>query len=100
MYRRDIAYGAVLAPREGVRWAFAAAIAVALLAACKEEWTQHDIHVLNPMSETDETKPAGDDDDAVDATIDVEPAKDAATDAPADAKPADARSDARDATAG
>ena len=80
-----------------MRWAFGLSLVLALY-ACKEEWTNHDMHVLNPYSDTDETEPS---DDAVDAepdttTTTTTPAKDASVDGDA----GDARADARDATPG
>jgi hypothetical protein len=72
-----------------VRLAF---LTLVLLAACKEEYTQHDIHVLNPIEETDDTDPAPQTTSA-DATTDTTTTIDAGADAPSDA-----RADVRDAT--
>lgn len=69
-------------------------LASAFVACAKEEWNQNQIGVGNPISQTDETEPAAD--DAVDAPVDSATVEDAAVDAPA----GDARTDARDATAG
>lgn len=77
------------------RLALVLCLVSAFVACGTEEWNRNQLGVGNPYSATDETEPAGD--DAIDATVDTTLAVDAGVDA-ADARPADARTDARDAT--
>src|SRR6478672_6989468 len=53
VHPREIVYGAGLAARAHVRWA----PLVLLLSSCKEEYAQHDLHILNPRHDTDGTDP-------------------------------------------
>jgi hypothetical protein len=80
-----------------VKRAAAALVLVSAIVACgKEEWNRSQLGVANPYSETEETEPA--DDDPIDATVEAAASVDATVDAVIDARPADARTDARDAT--
>ena len=66
-----------------------------LFLACRaEEYTQHDIHVRNPINATEETDP---EDAAGDATVRSLETEDAG---PTDAAPTDAHADVRDAGRG
>jgi hypothetical protein len=89
--------------RAHVKRLAAALVLVSAFVACgTEEWNRNQLGVSNPYGETDETEPAAaGGDDSVDATLDGGTTTgDAAVDVRTDARPADARSDARDATSG
>lgn len=78
------------------RLALALCLVSAFVACGEEEWNRNQLGVGNPYrTTTDETEPAGD--DAADATVDTTMAVDAGVDS-GDARPGDARNDARDAT--
>ena len=100
-YRREIACGACIAVRARVKRVAAVLVLVSAFVACgTEEWNRNQLAASNPYGgETDPTEPA-DDDDPVDATGDATTSGDAAVDGRSDARPADARTDARDATSG
>jgi hypothetical protein len=80
--------GAHVAVRDRVRVGISSAVALCTFVACTEEWTNHDLHVLNPVVEKDETTPAPAADAAADpTTTSTAVAVDAA---PVDAAPVEA----------
>lgn len=75
-------------------------VLVSAFVACgKEEWNQSQLGVANPYADTDETEPAADD-PVEDATTDAASTPGDAGGESNDARPSDARADARDATSG
>ena len=81
------------------RVAVAIVLVMALVACAKEEWNRNQIGVPNPYSDTDETEPAAEEEEAAETGVETTSAPiDAGKDG--DARPADARTDARDATPG